>query len=311
MYARKHFNILITGANGYLGKYLIESLLLDNKFNINVSTREIKKNKIEKAFCNKIKVFSNNEYILNDYLLYDNIDILIHLAFSRRFRPNSEIAESLVFSKKIFEAAKRKKIKAIINVSTQGVYGNAVGLRDEKTVVAPEMIYSMAKYANEIILDSIASNSNIKICHLRLDSIAGNQNLLPTLVKNAYEKEEIDIIGGKQIFSFLDVRDVALAINMLLDIPIDDWQNIYNLGANNTIYNIKELAKIVAERMEIRFNKNVKINLKETETVTYAGIDSTLFMKDTGWQPKYNIYDIVDKIIDEYLENKNLLLIGE
>lgn len=302
---KKRFNILITGANGYLGKFLINQLIVQNQFFVIALSRKKDFLSDEYLSNSNVEVMTNDAFINGNKFL-PNIDVLIHLAFSRRFRPNSEIAESLVFSKKIFEAAKREKIKALINVSTQGVYGNAVGLRDENTIVAPEMMYAMAKYANEIILDSIVADCNIKICHLRLDSIAGNQNLLPTFIKNAYEKEKIDIIGGKQIFSFLDVRDVAIAINKLLNIPIDEWKRIYNLGANNTIYNIKELAEIVAERMKIRFGKNVKISLNETDVITYAGIDSSLFMKDTGWQPKYNIYDIVDMAIDEYLNNKKV-----
>lgn len=303
MYNNK-INILITGANGYIGKNLIDNIIDKQSFFITALVRD-KSDLANKYKCfNNIKVIEIDE-LFNNNILLENIDILVHLAFARRFRPNSDIADSLQFSKNIFQIAKKNKISAILNISTQGVYGNANELRNESTKVAPEMMYAMAKYANEVILESVFDNTETKICNMRLDSVAANQNLLPVFVKNAYEKGKIEIIGGKQIFSFLDVRDVVNAIIMLIKNPANQWKSIYNVGANNVIYNIKELAKVVADRMQLRFGKKVIITIEPKDIVTYAGINSTLFMKDTGWKPIYGIEDIVDSVIDEYIK-KNI-----
>lgn len=304
--------IMITGANSYVGQRLIKEILFNTCYHILAFGRNYES--LESLYKNykQVKCFDNNE-IKRENDLWDNIDCIVHLAFARKLKPESEIANSLLFAKEVFKFARNHKVKGIINVSSQNVYGNNIqGIKNESCQAMPENVYSMGKYATEVIMDAILEDQKItKSCIVRLDSIAGNKNFIPTLVKNAIEKQEINIAGGKQEFSLNDVRDIALGLRKLLEIDKENWKPIYNLGNNRRVYNIVKLAEIVKQSVEKRLNKKVVINIVPKEINLYAGIDSSLFMKDTGWQPKYNIYDIVDKIIDEYLENKNLLLIGE
>ena len=295
--------VLITGAGGYLGHELLRQLMKNDIPAIAMSSMP---KKLETEFTDAEKIeFVSNDYARENSALWDSVDTVVHLAFARRFRPNSEIAESLLFSKKLFETVRDHQVPRLINMSSQSVYGSTELMRTEKTRVSPEMIYSFAKYASEVVLDLAISNTDTKATNIRLDSIAQNQNLLPSLVRNSFEKSEITIVGGEQIFSLLDVRDAASALIDLIKTPGEVWKREYNVGWNKTIYTLNQIADLVSTHVKKHSGNEVKINRKPEDIRTFdAGMDSTLFITDTGWTPKYDINAIIEAVIDAYLASK-------
>ena len=292
--------VLITGASGYLGRELIGQLL-ERGDAIVASTSDPAK--LMETFCNnKALKCVTREELFSDGNHWDDVETVFHLAFARRFRPNSEIADSVQYSRRVFEKVKERRIPRLINVSSQSVYGNTEGDRDENMTVSPEMVYAMAKYATEIVMESVFQNCTTTVTtSIRLDPIAQNQNLLPRLVEQAFEKHEISLVGGGQIFSLLDIRDGAAAFLKLLDTPTEKWKPVYNVGWNNTIYTLTELADLVKQVAEVHGSGEIKITLKSEDIRTYAGLNSACFIADTGWQPRYGIEDIIDRCVNEYL----------
>lgn len=295
--------VLITGASGYLGHELI-SQLLEKGDTVIASTSVPEKLHEEYAHHERLKCISREE-LFTDTSCWKELAAVIHLAFARRFRPNSEIADSVKFSQRVFEMVRANNVPRLINVSSQSVYGNAEEMRTEATAISPEMIYAMAKYASEVVLDSVLKDDTSTVAtNIRLDPIAQNQNLLPRLVEQAFEKHELSLVGGKQIFSLLDIRDSAAAFIALLDTPSEDWKKVYNVGWDKTIYTLLDLAEIVAKVAVKHGAEEVKIDLKPDDTRTYAGMDTSRFMADTGWSPRYSIEDIIERCVMEYLDKK-------
>ena len=293
-------SIIVTGASGYLGNELIK-LLYNKKFYIVAATSDSQKLYLQFPNRDALKCITRQE-LLADGNHWDHVYAVIHLAFARRFCPNSEIADSVLYSRKVFEQVKKHKVPRVINVSSQSVYGNAEEVRTENTRVSPEMIYAMAKYAVEVILDGIFQNcDSIVTTNIRLDSIAQNQNLLPRLVEQAFKCREINLVGGKQIFSLLDIRDGAAALVKLLDTDSNIWAKIYNVGWNNKVHTLIEIGELVARIAEEHGAGKVRVNLTEEDIRTYGGMDSSLFTTDTGWQPQYGIEAIIEKSVEEYL----------
>lgn len=293
--------ILITGAGGYLGHELINQLL-HNGDAVLASTSNPPKLHEDFLYHESLKCISRQELLTNG-AHWSGIYAVVHLAFARRFRPNCEIADSIQYSRRVFELVKEQKVPRLINISSQSVYGNAEELRTENTVISPEMIYSMAKYAGEVVLDCIFQNCDTTATtNIRLDPIAQNQNLLPRLIEQALEKGELNLVGGGQIFSLLDIRDAAAAFIALLNTPAETWKGVYNVGCNNTVYTLVELADVVARVAQKHNAGTVKIGLKSEDIRTYGGMDSTLFTADTGWLPRYSIEDIIERSVEEYLD---------
>ena len=223
----------------------------------------------------------------------------VHLAFARRNRPAEEIASSIDFAYKVFQRLFSSSAKRIVNVSSQGVYGNTDLIREETTAPAPSSSYMMAKYATEKILEICAGSSNKDYTSLRLDLVTQSQNVIVGLCKQAIHGKMF-LQGGEQRFSFIDADDAVAAVTAMLFSPAG-WDDIYNVGWNKVRYTLVELAEIIADAAFECGLKRPKVILDKQDTSLWAGMDSSRFQSHTGWMPKVELRETVQKYIADLI----------
>jgi len=295
--------VLITGADGRLGGALIKELTdrgqygivtvsLDKQMAFDMFERE----KIEHP--DRIVVMDQQDFFGG---AWDGLDIstAIHMAFSRGNRPSAEIANSLDHTRDVYQRLYEKKVSRVVYLSSQSVYGKTAAWRMEDLPPSPESIYAMAKYAGEKLLEARFRNEQgVDYTILRLDYVIQSQKLIPTLCRDAREKGVLALRGGKQTFSYIDKSDVAKAIAALLE-HAGPWKPLYNVGPNRMRCTLMEVAQTVASVAEKHGKANVQIKLSEDDTELWSGMDSSLFMKDTGWSPSMDLRQMVEKIYEE------------
>ncbi len=294
--------ILITGANGMLGGKIIRQIMETTDFDVVAVAAS--KDKIEamserEAIGENDRIhFLSNEAFLSGEITeaLSGIGGAVHLAFSRRIRPASDIAASIDFSERVFHRFTEIGAERIINLSTQAVYGNVNGMRKETMDPAPESIYAMAKYATERIFELCMKTASIQnYTSLRLDLVVQSQNLIPDLCRQAKEGM-IQLRGGKQRYSFIDADDAALAVVSMLK-RRDRWERIYNVGWNQRQYTLLEIAEMIAEAAERIGYGRPAIRLDEQNIVLWYGMDSSKFMEFTGWNPSIGLTEMIVKIM--------------
>jgi len=166
-------------------------------------------------------------------------------------------------------------------------------------------LYSLGKISSELLLKKYKNNM-IKVTNLRLAGLVSpvfNDRIVNKLIDKVINKEEIEIVGGKQQFPLMDLRDAASAIRSLIDSDIKRWQFIYNLGVDKC-YTIIDIANLIKEISCDYGYSQVNINFVETDLNLYADMDSSLFYKEFNWKPQFDMRDIVKTIFD-YKLNKN------
>lgn len=294
--------VLISGAGGFLANYLIKQLSNDHHYEILALTSN--KEKLEKKFSNikNMKCISNIEWD-NGLLNIDKVDTLIHCAFATE-SDNGELAKSLEYTNKLFNYVKKLNIDSVINISSRSVYGNIYKpLWKESLMVAPNTSYGLAKYASELLLEATFAGSLTAFTNLRLASLIGpeiDKRVVSKFVESAIKDHLITINGGKQVFSYLDVRDASDAILTLLSLARNKWEKVYNVGhfERNSII---EIAEIVANTAIRYFKDKVEIVINENDTVLDIGMDCEMFYRQCDWVPKYNMHDTVDELFKYYL----------
>jgi len=295
--------VLVTGANGNIGSCLIRKLLLQTDMVIYAMAADkacfygVFEETFASQYSERLHFISNSDFFKLDHADFKEFTA-VHLAFSRRNRSCEKIAQSIDFTKAVFEQLQKKDVFRVAYVSSQGIYGNAKEIRTEQTKPAPESAYTMAKYSGEVLLKSFFENSPGKYTSIRLDSIIQSQNLVQTLCRQAKYDHLLKIKGGNQIFSYLDLEDAADALICLL-LMKTGWKPCYNVGINHGRVSLLELADIVSTYSEYKSGIKPGIQIDPTPVELWAGMDSSLFTKDTGWNPRKGIDEMVQKIYDE------------
>lgn len=302
-------NVLVTGAAGYLGRELVSQLMDKPLFDVYAFVNNKQMALQVLPNLNPEKIFDHTDR-KSANIPFSNTDILVHCAFSRK-SDGVELSRSLEFCRSFISEAIGKQVSRIINVSSQGVYGQSnPPLWHEKMQVAPTSLYALAKYASEQIIITLGnSSSDVYFTNLRIPGLTGGKSgLKPEVtsrfVSNVLKGQNIRIKGGKQVFSNMHVEDAASAIVALLSTDGKQWQNTYNIG-NKWQHSIMEIAQMVLNIAPDFVSHNVKIQLEKADISLNSGMDSDRFRKFAKWEPQYDMKDIIRSLFN-YLKDKSL-----
>ncbi len=206
-----------------------------------------------------------------------------------------------------FQTCLEKKVKKIVHVSTDEVYGEKLlGSFDEKSHLNPTNPYSASKAAAEIIINSYNYHFKSNILIVRGNNIYGKrqfpEKLIPSCITKLIKNKPIEIHGsGNHIRCYLSAVDFANAIYLLLK---KKRTGIFNIGNNKYFKNI-EIAKIICKKFKkdkkkfIHFVKDRPFNDRRYS----VNINK---MKKIGWRPRNSLINDLDEIIKWYHDNINL-----
>jgi UDP-glucuronate decarboxylase len=256
-------NILISGCSGFIGNYLLNTLLSDEvKNNFKIYGLDIVKPKIF-YFNNKnnLYFYKKNLFKLKSFRLNKKIDLVIHLAgipspsFYKlkpveTFYLNSEVC-------KIFlEFAKKKKCK-FVYFSSSEIYGRP----DSKNIPTKESFegkvssisdrscYDESKRAGETYTYIYKNLYKIKCNIIRPFNFYGNgmkqndKRVIPQFFSTALKKKKISpFANGRQTRSYCHIID---AIPQIINVCLFGKKFVYNIGNPLEEINALKLAKKV------------------------------------------------------------------
>ena len=292
--------IIITGASGFIATELIMKLLTETDYQLYlVSTNVEKLFERYNFWHNKVHCYALDDFI-NSALRDNYYNVCIHTAFARS-SVGSDLVSALDYTSKLLLALKNSELHTFVNISSQSVYDNSVKpLWDESVSLNPDYMYALGKYSSEILTSSILSSTSIKWTNIRLSSVCENARFLNIFVKNALLKIPIKLTASMQTCSFIDVRDVADALFLLIQKTDSTILNkVYNLGTNS-FFTIKEIAYLVKEIGDSRYGTDVSIEEMQQREIINAGVNSELFKTSFGWEPKYDMRKMIISLFERF-----------
>jgi nucleoside-diphosphate-sugar epimerase len=303
--------LFVTGATGYLGRNLVEAILSNQAEQYEIIAYGRDKIRLKELFDRRNVRCVDGDDLASGRICLGNADILLHLGFTRPHGTNQQIADSLRFTSKLFTRAASYQVPAIINISSQSVYGlETAPPWTEKTAVAPQTVYAQAKFATEVLLESLARiNNSMKFSSLRLGTLAGGApglleiDFLSKFVHQAIEEKPIEIVGGMQQMERFDIRDAVNAIIVMLDSDPVQWKPVYNLGSGQ-VMNLLEIAEDVVEIVSTLTEGQRSLIIKEERGVRMQfGMDSHLFYQDFNWRPEFPMSATIESLVRYFLSH--------
>ena len=297
--------IYITGASGLVGRHIISELLSRTDYDIVAvsSVPDIVTSRYPE--CSRIYCMDYEGFLSLPPTETNEADrFLIHCAFTRKNDP-LEVKHSLDIAKSVLMKCACLGMTGVLNISSRSLYkepeeGN---LNTEDSELNLSSLIALGKYAVELMTDAILSGANIAFSNLRLSSVnelkTDNNMIRPlnVFVENVIAGKPIRVIGGMQVMSFIDPRDVASAVRSLLNISPKQWKEKYNVGTGwmctDTLLN---MANLVVERAKVFGLEQVAIDVEKKEVNQRAGLDINRITEDTGWKPQISLTEMIDAL---------------
>jgi nucleoside-diphosphate-sugar epimerase len=292
-------NILLTGATGFVGSYVLESLL-NNNFNVKILKRSysdvwrIKHLENKYAFYNTDEIKLEKIFKLN---YYQGIDCIIHCAsyYTSEVRTEREniacsVEANLQFPLKLLDLSKQHGVPYFINTSSQ--------FQD----LYPNIVYSQTKSVFEKVLTESILKNQIKGISLKLFNPFGPKDrdfkILPSLINSYLKNNPIKLKEPQITKDFTYITDIANAY--ILTLKSLEEENKYlenNKVLNITTYFPETLGNISC------LIKNIINNSTKKEQDRYK-IKSS-YPSLIGWNIENSLYEGLEKTINYYRQTFN------
>ena len=303
-------NILILGGSGNIGKHIISSLNDDNIFildkvlpkknnlnNLKYIKCDLLKNKSLKKIPKKIDVVL---FLIGHVGGPESLDIK---NLEKYLDYNCETLNNF------FKLTKNKKIKKLIFISTEHVYGdNAKKTSKTKTIEPnPKNYYGVSKLFSEKILYKFYKENSICIDILRIPRVVFDKidNPISSMLINAIEKKRVILNNTKAKFNFIYFEDLIRSLMICFNQKKTGFRilNIFNNSKPISLY-------LIAKLIKNKINNNFKIiYLKKKYNNEHNPLNLIVSNKETKkilkWKPLFDNNKIVTKLIKIYEIKKN------
>lgn len=308
----KDATVLVTGATGRLGIYIVGALLEASKrWNLNVEVLALARNKdkIQAAYGDGAENLKILQQDITEKITYEGkVDYIFHtagLASPDDFthRPTNTLWGHVQGTKNVLDLAKEKHTKKVLYVSTVEVYGtwkSENGIRE--TDMGPlvhtnsRACYPEAKRLCETMLACYKDEFQVDYAAVRMSHTFGPG--ISLYDGRAFAEFIRDVVEGKDIVLHTDgsaVRTytyVADAVGAMFLALLNGTQEYYNVAAEENQISIRDLANLIAS-ISPKHNTAVKFEMPEGEGLRYLpfklGILDSSRIRELGWKAQVDL----------------------
>ena len=314
--------VLVTGAGGFIGSHLCESLVNEG-YEVRALVRYNSKNFW--GWLEHSSVKNEIEVIQGDIIDFDSVKkatkdvrIIFHLAALISIPYSYQVQQGFVNVNikgmlNLMQASLLNGIEKFIHTSTSEVYGTAQYVpMDENHPINPESPYAATKAAADYLALSFYKSFNLPVVILRPFNVYGPRQsaraVIPTIITQILSGEKKINLGALHpTRDFTYVKDTVRGFILAEKINSDNiLGKVINIGSNFEI-SIEKLAQDIAKLMEV----NIELSSEEKRKrpvkseVKRLWAENRIAKELLGWTPNCSLEQGLKITIDWFKKNIN------
>ncbi len=297
-------NVLVTGADGFIGSHLVEllaregyrvrALSLYNSFNDWGWLEDVDCLKDIEVVSGDVRDPALCRHIMKEMNTVFNLAALIAIPYSY-IAPDSYVDTNIRGALNICQAARESGAK-VIQISTSEVYGTAqYAPIDEKHPLQPQSPYSATKIASDAMAMSFHNSFGLPVVIARPFNTYGPRQsaraVIPTIITQiASGRKTIRLGDTKPTRDFNYVTDTCRGLLELARCEAAVGRTV-NIGSGSEI-SIGETLELIRELMnaqDVEFVTDEQRLRPEKSEVFRLCCDNSLIRELTGFAPRYDI----------------------
>ena len=317
-------SILISGATGLVGKFLVDVLMTKNASGLGCTVYALSRN-AQKA-QDRFSKWSGDpllqfiSYDINKPFVRDdlgNVDFVLHMASNTHpmqysTDPIGTITTNIIGVQNMLDFAVEHNAERFAFASSNEIYGenrgdaelfteDYCGYINSNTMRAG---YPESKRCGEALCQAYKAQKGIDVVIPRLTRTYGPTMLksdtkaISQFIRKGIAAEDIVLkSAGTQYYSYTYVAD---AVSGLLTVLLRGQKGeAYNIADRSSDITLKDLAEIIAEKAgrKVVFELPDSVEAAGYSTATKARLDGTK-LRNLGWTPEYDIRTGIDVTID-------------
>ncbi len=310
--------ILITGASGHLGSYVVK-MLVENGIRPLILLSQSSKNKevspintmIEEHNLSSIAVDLGKELSAEEekiQIKLQEIDLVLHLAAyvpKKADEDNFKKCMDVNVNGTINLLKILKPNTKIVLVSSCEVYGSPITkVISEEHPLNPLSYYGASKVAAEKMSIIYCKKNQLPLTIARMTTIYGPgeriQRAIPNFIHNAIDGHNIIIYGdGSDIRDFIYIEDAAIYLIALL---VEGREKTYNICSGKST-TIKEIASMIQSISDS--SSKIVYEQRKKEKIDYIFDDSRI-KEDISYKPQTKLEEGLSQQIKSHHQNKPL-----
>lgn len=313
--------VLVTGADGFIGSHLTETLLARgyrvralaqyNSFNNWGWLEDVAPSDRLEIVCGDVRDAAFCRHIASGVDTIFHLAALIAIPYSY-VAPDSYIDTNIKGTLNICQAARDAGVRRLIVTSTSEVYGTAMYVPiDERHPRQPQSPYSATKIGADAIAKSFYNAFDLPVVIARPFNTYGPRQsaraIIPTIISQiASGKDRIELGDLRPTRDFNFVADTAAGFIALAETEGIEGQEI-NI-ATGTEISMADTMAMIADIMgrDVEFVTDPeRLRPAKSEVNRLCG-DNTLITTLTPWRPQYSLRQGLTETIEWFVKPENL-----
>lgn len=322
MYNWKGKKVLVTGAGGFMGSHLTESLVKKGarvtafvRYNsrndpgcIKMVSQEIKDSM--RIVYGDLRELETLRKAMKGNSVIFNLAALVGIPYSY-IHPNEVVETNMIGTLNVLTAARVEGIEKFVQTSTSEVYGSARYIPiDEKHPKQPQSPYSASKIASDAIALSYYYAFNLPVTIIRPFNTYGPRQsaraVIPTIITQALTNQGLKLGNTRSTRDFTFISDTVEGFVKVAESENSIGQEI-NIGSSFeiSIYDLaKKIISILGRDVKLIEDK-LRIRPQKSE-VERLFCDNSKAFKIIKWKPKISLEEGLIKTIEWIQNSMNL-----